>query len=102
MTDDTTRLASRPRAAETARLSPATPLAPSTKRRVDLVLAAVAGALAILVGITARGALAPRASDIATPPPTVAPLASTPPTSTPAEAPAQAAPKKDHGGKGRD
>ncbi len=88
------------RAAETTRLSTAMPLSPPTKRRVDLVLASIVGALAVLVGITARGAIGPHASDAETPPPTVAPIASTSPT--PAEAPARAGPNKDHGGKGDD
>ncbi len=95
MADDTP-IRSGSRAAETTRLSLPIPLSPSTKRRVDLVLASIAGALAVLVGITARGAIVPHAGDVATPPPTVAPLASASPT------PAQAAPKKDHGDRERD
>lgn len=100
MTQDTTRLSRGSRPADTTRVATMPALSPSMKRRVDLALACIAGALAILVGITARGAIGPHANDAASPPPTVAPLASTSPA--PAEAPAQAAPKKDHGGKGRD
>ena len=72
------------------------------KQHVDIFLAAVAGALAVVVALTARGVMSTHDVGPATPAPIATPTATGPPTAdgTAPAAPA-ANPKKDHG-KGRD
>ena len=73
------------------------------KERVNIGLAALAGALAVLVVVTAHETFTPGPRAEATPAPTV--IQSAAPTTTPAEAPAQRAaqPAQKNGkGKGRD